>query len=298
MTEKIGVGSHTVNISHPEKVLFPEGKITKGELVDYYRRIADTMIPYVKDRPMSLQRFPNGIGKEGFFQKEASDYFPEWIKRATLDLEKGRIQHQVLCNDAETLVYLANQDCITLHTFLSREDKLRFPDKMIFDLDPGDHDFDKVKFAAKELREKLSSIKMTAFLMTTGSRGLHVVVPLDRSADFETVRTFAHSFASEMAKSHPEQFTIETYKEKRQGRLFLDYMRNSYGQTSVAPYSVRAIPGAPVATPIHWEELDRLETSQKYNIKSVFGQLDEKGDPWKDMMKHTTYIERADAHIK
>jgi bifunctional non-homologous end joining protein LigD len=290
VTEKISVGSHVVNITHPEKVLFPEDKITKGELVEYYRRVADTMIPYVKDRPMSLQRFPNGIDKEGFFQKEASDYFPEWIKRATLDLDKGRIQHQVLCNDAETLVYLANQDCITLHIFLSREDKLHFPDKMIFDLDPGDHDFDKVKFAAKVLHEKLSGIKMTSYLMTTGSRGLHVVVPLDRSADFETVRTFAHKFVSEVVKTHPEQFTIETYKEKRQGRLFLDYMRNSYGQTSVAPYSIRAIPGAPVAMPVHWEDLDSIGSSQKYNIKNVFRQLEEKGDPWKGMMKHAVSI--------
>ncbi|HEY3421798.1 MAG TPA: non-homologous end-joining DNA ligase [Methanocellaceae archaeon] len=298
MTEKISVGSHTINITHPEKVLFPEDKITKGEVVDYYRRIADTMVPYVKDRPMSLQRFPDGIGKEGFFQKEASDYFPEWIKRATLDVEKDRIQHQVLCNDAETLIYLANQDCITLHVFLSREDKLRYPDRMIFDLDPGDHDFDKVKFAAKELRKRLSNIKMTAFLMTTGSRGLHVVVPLDRSADFETVRRFAHDLVSDMAKSDPEQFTIETYKEKRQGRLFLDYMRNSYGQTSVAPYSVRSISGAPVATPIRWEDLDRVETSQKYNIKNVFRHLEEKGDPWKDMMKHAVSIEPAGSRNK
>ena len=298
MTEKISVDSHTINITHPEKILFPEEKITKGEIVDYYRRIADTMIPYVKDRPMSLQRFPNGIGKEGFFQKEASDYFPEWIKRATLDLEKGRIQHQVLCNDAETLVYLANQDCITLHIFLSREDKLRYPDRMIFDLDPGDHDFDKVKFAAKELREKLSDIKMTAFLMTTGSRGLHVVIPLDRSADFETVRTFAHSFASEVVKSSQGQFTIETSKEKRHGRLFLDYLRNSYGQTGVAPYSIRALSGAPVATPIHWEDLDQLETSQKYNIKNVLRLLKEKGDPWHNMMKYAVSIEQSQALIK
>ncbi len=298
MTEKINVGGQTIDITHPEKILFPEQKITKGEIVDYYRRIADMMIPYVKDRPMSLQRFPNGIGKEGFFQKEASDYFPDWIKRATIELEKGHTQHQVLCNDAETLAYLANQDCITLHIFLCREDKLRYPDKMIFDLDPGDHDFDKVKFAAKELREKLSDIKMTAFLMTTGSRGLHVVVPLDRSADFETVRAFAHSFASEVVKSNPEEFTIETYKEKRQGRLFLDYLRNSYGQTSVAPYSIRALSGAPVATPIHWEDLDRLETSQKYNVKNIFRRLKEKGDPWQNMMKYAVSIEQVKALTK
>ena len=151
MTEKISAGSHAINITHPDKVLFPDDQITKGELVDYYRRIADTMIPYVRDRPMSLQRFPDGIGKEGFFQKEASDYFPEWIKRVPIELEKGRIQHQVLCNDEETLVYLANQDCITLHIFLSREDKLRYPDRMIFDLDPGDHDFDQRNIRRKKI---------------------------------------------------------------------------------------------------------------------------------------------------
>jgi bifunctional non-homologous end joining protein LigD len=169
---------------------------------------------------------------------------------------------------------------------------------MIFDLDPGDHDFDQVKFAAKELREKLYDIEMAAFVMTTGSRGLHVIVPLDRSADFETVRTFARTFAYGLVKTHPGQLTIEMSKEKRQGRLFLDYLRNSYGQTSVAPYSVRAISGAPVATPIHWEDLDRIETSQKYNIKNVFRRLEEKGDPWKNMMKYAVSIERVKARIK
>lgn len=296
MTEHITIDSHNIKITHPEKILFPDDGITKGELVDYYRRIADMMIPYVKDRPMSVQRFPNGIGKEGFFQKEASDYFPEWIPRTTLELGNGDIQHQVLCNSAAALVYLANQDCITLHIFLSRADKVNYPDKLIFDLDPGESDFDNVKFAAKKIREGLSRIGMTAFLMTTGSRGLHVVAPLDRSAKFDETRAFARSFAERLVKEEPGRFTVELSKEKRQGRLFLDYLRNSYGQTSVAPYSVRTKAGAPVATPIYWEDLDSLETSQRYNIKNIFERLD-KGDPWKGMMKFASSIAEAKRQI-
>jgi bifunctional non-homologous end joining protein LigD len=298
MTEHLTINSHDIKITHPDKIMFPDEGITKGELVEYYKRIADTMIPYVRDRPMTVQRFPNGIENEGFFQKEASYYFPDWIRRATLDLEKGGVQHQVLCNDAATLVYLANQDCITLHTFLSRADKLRYPDKLIFDLDPTGSDFETVKFAAKKIREGLSEIGMAAFLMTTGSKGLHVVVPLDRSADFEATRAFARSFATKLAEGGPKRFTVELSIEERQGRLFLDYLRNSYGQTGVAPYSVRAKSGAPVATPIYWEDLDSLETSQRFNIRNIFKRLDEKGDAWKGMMKYAASLENAMRRIK
>ncbi len=284
MTAELRVDGREVKVTSPDKLLFPEDGITKGDLVDYYRRIADTMVPYVRGRPLTMQRFPDGIDKEGFFQKEAPDYFPGWVRRATLELEKGAIQRQVVCDDAATLVYLAGQAMVTPHVFPSRADKVRHPDKLIFDLDPPGDDFDDARFAAKALRSALEEDGYSAFLMTTGSRGLHVVVPLDRSADFEAVRAFARSFASKVAEKYPDRLTVELSKDKRRGRLFMDYLRNSYGQTSVAPYGIRAKKAAPVATPIEWTELDEIAGSREYNVNSVFERLEKKGDAWKGMM--------------
>jgi bifunctional non-homologous end joining protein LigD len=194
------------------------------------------------------------------------------------------MQEQVVCDDAATLVYLADRDCITPHAWLSRVDKLDHPDQMIFDLDPSDEDFRMVALAAKELRKALESEGLSPYVMTTGSRGLHVLAPLDRSADFEEVRAYAREMSARVAKENPGKFTVEMSKEKRDKRLFLDYLRNSYGQTSVPPYAVRARRGAPVATPLEWHELDEGVTSQSYNMGNLFKRLSKKGDPWKGIM--------------
>jgi bifunctional non-homologous end joining protein LigD len=284
MTETLKVGPHEIKIMHPDKPLFPDDGISKKDLADYYSRVAPTMLPYLKGRPISMQRFPDGIDKPGFFEKKAPDYFPEWIGRASVEVKEGRTQEQVVCDNAATLVYLANQDCITPHTWLSRADKLNYPDQMIFDLDPLDEDFGSVVLAAKELKKSVEGEGLTPYVMTTGSRGLHVLVPLDRSADFDTVRAYARGLSAGLAKEQPDRFTVEISKEKRGGRTFLDYLRNSYGQTSVPPYAVRAKRGAPVATPLEWHELDEGVTSQRFNINNLFKRLSKKGDPWKGMM--------------
>jgi bifunctional non-homologous end joining protein LigD len=295
---QIEVDSREVKITHPDKVLFPEDGITKGELVEYFRGVADVMVPLVMDRPLTMQRFPDGIDKPGFFQKEAPYYLPDWIATATFELrEQGgghdsgrkRKQRQILSNDAATLAWIANQDCITQHVWLSRADRLDYPDMMIFDLDPPDNDFDIVRFAARTIRAKLQDMDLQAFVMTTGSRGLHVVTPLDQSADFETVRAWAKSLADKLAWSIPDSFTTELRKEKRGHRLFIDYTRNAFGQTKVAPYTVRAKPGAPVAAPVEWDELDDID-SQTYNVRNVLRRVAEKGDPWKSMHKYATAL--------
>jgi bifunctional non-homologous end joining protein LigD len=283
--ERVRVGRHDVKITRPGKILFPEDGITKQELVDYYRRIASWILPHLRDRPLALERYPDGIDKPGFFEKKVPDYFPGWIHRASVKVkEGGRTQEQVVCDDAATLVYLADQDCITPHAWLSRVDKLDHPDQMIFDLDPSDEDFRMVALAAKELRKALESEGLSPYVMTTGSRGLHVLAPLDRSADFEEVRAYAREMSARVAKENPGKFTVEMSKEKRDKRLFLDYLRNSYGQTSVPPYAVRARRGAPVATPLEWHELDEGVTSQSYNMGNLFKRLSKKGDPWKGIM--------------
>jgi bifunctional non-homologous end joining protein LigD len=285
MTEKLKVAPDKVKITHPEKLLFPEDGISKQDLANYYERVAPTMLPYMKGRPISMQRYPDGIDKPGFFEKKVPDYFPEWIHRASVEVkEGGRTQEQVACDNAATLVYLADQDCITPHAWLSRADKLDYPDQMIFDLDPPDEDFRMVALAAKELRKALESEGLSPYVMTTGSRGLHVLAPLDRSADFEEVRAYAREMSARLAKENPGKFTVEMSKEKRDKRLFLDYLRNSYGQTSVPPYAVRAKRGAPVATPLEWHELDEGITSQSYNMGNLFKRLSKKGDPWKGIM--------------
>lgn len=267
--------------------MFPDDGLTKGDLVDYYYRISETMLPHVAGRPLTMHRFPNGIDAEGFYQKEAPDYFPQWIERVALEVEGGRTQHQVLCNNVATLVYLANQSCITPHVWLSRADKVRYPDKLIFDLDPPSGDFEIVREAAQALREMLQQVGLVPFVMTTGSKGLHVVTPLDRTVDFDTARAFARRLAEVLAGREPDRFTTETRKNKRRGRLFLDYLRNSYGQHGVAPYAIRAKPGAPVATPLDWDELaNRNLHSQSYTMQNIFRRLGQKEDPWRDMMDH------------
>jgi bifunctional non-homologous end joining protein LigD len=201
--KKMKIGAHTIQLSHLDKVLFPDDGSTKGDLIDYYQRIADIMVPYLADHPLSLQRFPNGIQAEGFYQKEIPDYFPTWIRRVSVEVKEDQTrQAQVVCDNVETLIYLANQACITLHLWLSRADKLNHPDKLIFDLDPPGNDFETVRFAAGRLREMLQEVGLVPFVMTTGSKGLHVVAPLDRSADFDEVRAFVRQLANELANPH------------------------------------------------------------------------------------------------
>jgi bifunctional non-homologous end joining protein LigD len=273
-----------VKVTHPERVLFPgKGKqaITKAELVEYYRRVAPHMLPHVKGRVISMQRFPEGIEGEGFYQKQAPDFYPDFVERVTVKTAKGE-QEQVAINNAATLAYLANQGVITPHTWLSRTDKIDFPDQVIFDLDPPGSDFDQVKAAALAFRQFLEDdLGLTPYLKTTGSRGLHVMVPLDRKLNFDAVRDFASDIAGLMAGRYPKDFTTEFYKNRRKGRLFLDVARNAYAQTAVPAFAVRAKPGAPVATPLDWDELaDKKLRSNTYNIRNLFDRLNEVGDVW------------------
>jgi bifunctional non-homologous end joining protein LigD len=287
------VDGHEIELSNLEKVLFPQRGITKADLIDYYHRIAETMLPYMKDRPITMQRFPDGIEEESFYQKEAPDYFPDWIRREPIEVEEeGSSQPQVVCDNAATLVYLANQACITPHVWLSRVDRIRYPDRLIFDLDPPSEDFQPVRSAAKSLRSLLDELNLTSLVMTTGSRGLHVLVPLDRSSDFDGVRAFAKKVAALLAEREPDRLTVETSKKKRANRLFVDYLRNSYAQHTAAPYAVRARPGAPVATPLDWDELaDHDLHSQTYKLGNIFRRLGQKTDPWEGAVQQSTSLD-------
>ncbi len=276
------IGGRRLSLKRLDKVLFParDGApaITKGEVVDYYARIAETALPHLRGRPMSLQRCPDGID-DCFFQKQVPDHVPDWVARARLPAEQGEVDYLQL-EEAAALVYMANQGAVALHAGLSRVDRPQRPDRLIFDLDPPGEDFDTVRWAAGALRVALEERDLPSFVMTTGSRGLHVVVPLDRSAGFDTARAFARGLAEELAEAHPERLTVEQRKDKRGRRLFLDVLRNAYGQTTIAPYSLRTKPGAPVATPLDWDELTAELRPDGWRLANIFRRLAQKPDPW------------------
>ena len=263
-------------------MLFPDDGITKGDLVDYYRQVAPAILPYLKERPLNMQRFPNGIDAQGFYQKQMPDYFPEWMDRVSVEvLGEGQRQTQVVCNDAATLVYLANQACVTPHAWLSRVDRLDYPDKLIFDFDPSADDFASVRSAALAMRALIDDLGLAPFVMTTGSRGLHIVIPLDQSLPFDDTRAFARDLAETLARRDPDHWTTEPRKDERRGRLFVDYLRNAYGQTAIPPYAVRAKAGAAVATPLEWDELaDPDLNARSYTIRNVLRRIVTRPDPW------------------
>ena len=256
-----------VEISHPEKILFPKKKISKGQMAEYYESIAEKMLPYLKDRPLSLVRYPSGIKKQGFFQKNAADYFPDYIKRVEIETEDG-INTQVICNNKKSLVYLANQNTVEFHIWLSKKDKLRKPDKVVFDLDPPKNSFDRVKEGAGILKEYLSQKNFDPHLMTTGKNGLHVYYSIRRGKDFDDVKEEVREYAEEVVQLHPELFTTKIRKNQREGKIFLDYLRNEYAQTSVCPYSLRANETAGIATPLEWKELEGLKAADTFNYQN------------------------------
>lgn len=277
-------GPYSFEASKLDKVLFPEANYTKADLIEYYVKVAEYLLPHAKERPLAMHRFPDGIDGKDFFQKDVPDYFPDWINRVGVEREEGRLQMLTAENKA-TLAYLGNQACIAPHVFLSRADHLQQPDKMLFDLDPPEGRFDLVVKAATVLHQQLEeSYGLPAYVMTSGSAGLHVVVPLRPKAGFDAVRKFAKQVSEEAVAQSPGNFTLEVRKDKRKGRLFIDYLRNSYGQHSILPYGLRALPQAPVATPLDWEEIGQLEQgAQTYTIRSVLRRLGQKGDPWEGL---------------
>jgi bifunctional non-homologous end joining protein LigD len=295
--EVVEVDGREVRLSHTDKVLFPEAGLTKGDLIGYYRRIAPVMLPHLAGRPLSLQRYPDGITADGFMQKNAGDYFPDWIERAALAKQDGEVQH-VVARDGATLVYLANQAALTLHVGLSRVDRIDRPDRLVIDLDPSDDDFVKVKRAARRARQLLKAAGLVPFVQTTGSRGLHVWVPLERREGFDEVREFAGAIAQRLVEGCPDELTTEQRKAARGDKVFVDVARNAYGQTAAAPYTVRARPTAPVATPLDWEEIGKGPlTPQRYTIGNLFRRLARKPDPWRDIARHAQPLAGARARL-
>ncbi len=269
----------SVKISRPGKLLIPPG-ITKQALAGYYETVAEAMLAHIARRPLNLERYPDGIDGERIMQQRAGSYFPRWIRRVEVPAAKGQVEH-VMARDAATLIYLAGQAVITVHPWLSRSDRLDRPDRLVIDLDPSTDNPDEVRRAALLIGELLRELEFEPFAMTSGSRGYHVVVALQRRADFGAVREFSRAVAELAEFREPRLFTTEQRKARRGGKILIDVMRNAYAHTSVAPYSVRARPEGPVATPLHWEELeDRTTLPQRWTVESVPRRLERDGDPW------------------
>jgi bifunctional non-homologous end joining protein LigD len=284
VTEQLKVGRRTVRVTHPDKVLFPRAKLTKHDLAEHYERVAEVMLPYVSGRPLALQAFPNGVDGGGYFMKAVPGYFPDWVQRATVEKRGGTVTH-VLAEDAATLVYLAGQNVVTLHSWLSRADQPRSPDRLILDFDPSkEGGFADVRAAARDAGERLRDRGLVPYAMVTGSRGVHVVCPLRRGRDFTDVHRFARALAEEMVEDDPRRLTLEYLKEKRGDKIYVDVNRNAYAQHGVTPYTVRSKPKAPVAVPLRWEELSegRLRPD-RWTVRNVGKRVDAEGDPWKGM---------------
>jgi bifunctional non-homologous end joining protein LigD len=259
-----------IEISSPERVIYPELGLTKKDLADYYATIEPLIMVDVADRPMTLIRCPGGRTGECFFQKHDKGTFGEHVKQIPIEEKDGKTEDYLYFEDIRGLLASVQMGTIEFHGWGSKVDKVECPDRLVFDLDPDvGLDFGKVKEAAIRVRDLVGDLGLDSFPLLTGGKGIHVVVPLDASKDWETVKDFAERFSRAIAEAEPKTFTANIRKVQRKGRIFLDWLRNQRGATAVMPYSARAREGAPVAAPIAWEELDDFDGGNAFSIRDA-----------------------------
>ena len=286
-----------VQITHPEKVLFPpagdNAAITKGDLAAYYDAVARIMVPHIRARPITMERYHRGIAAPGFFQKDVSKGFPAWLERVEVPKKGGTVHHPIV-TDARSLLWLANQNCITPHVWTSRAPDLYHPDICVFDLDPSEEDADVLRSAALKLRALLDELGLPSWVKTSGSKGFHIVVPLDGKTEMGQVAAFAHAVGALLVKREPRTLTQEFHKVDRAGRILVDTGRNGYSATFAAPYAVRAKPGAPVSAPCTWEEVEQGGvTPRTFTLRTMAARLDAVGDVWSDLRRSRRSLRRA-----
>jgi len=280
-----------VKLSNPDKVLFPDDGITKADLAAYYAAVADVMLVHTRDRPMNMWRWNKGIKEPVVVQQHLPKGAPDWVKRCEVPRRKGGDIVHGMINDADTLRWLAQQNCITPHVWNSRCDKHDTPDRLVFDLDPSGEDFNQIREAALATADILRELGLSPFAKLSGSRGIHVVAPLRRTRPADDVRQAAQTLAERVAAELPDTLTTAWRKDKRDGRILVDVARNTYGQTLVAAYAVRALAGAPVSTPLTWDEVaDPKLTAHAFTLKTTPARLAERGDPWADMNEHAATL--------
>jgi bifunctional non-homologous end joining protein LigD len=280
-------------ITHPEKVLFPDDGITKGEVAAYYEGIAPVMLPHIKNRPVTMERFPAGIGRKGFFQKDVSKGFPEWLQRVEVPKKDGVVHHPIV-TDTRSLLWLANQNNITPHVWTSRAPDVYHPDICVFDLDPSIEQPDVLRRAALALRDLLDELGLPSWVKTSGSKGFHIVVPLDGSLEFGAVERFAHTVGAVLVHRDPKNLTQEFHKIDRRGRILVDTGRNGYSATFAAAYGVRAKRGAPVSAPCTWQEVERgIAGPVTFTLRNMPARVDTVGDLWAEMRRRRRSLTRA-----
>ena len=271
-------------ITHPEKLLFPADGITKGELAAYYETVAPLMVPHMRARPVTMERYPAGIEAEGFMHKSVTKGFPAWLERIDVPKKDG-VVHYPLVTDARSLLWMANQNCITPHVWISRVPDLMHPDLCVFDLDPMQDDPDVLREAALWLRDLLTEVGLRSWPKTSGSKGFHIVVPLDGTTPIGRVAQFAHDAGALIVRRHPEYLTQEFSKADRGGRILVDTGRNGFGATFAAVYAVRARPGAPVSAPCTWDELEGGHVHPRsFTLRNMAERVKVVGDLWGEMM--------------
>jgi bifunctional non-homologous end joining protein LigD len=280
-------------ITHPEKVLFPDDGITKGDLAAYYEAIAPVMLPHIRNRPVTMERYPAGVGRKGFFQKDVSKGFPEWLQRVEVPKKDGVVHHPIV-TDTRSLLWLANQNSITPHVWTSRAPDVYHPDICVFDLDPSSEQPEVLRGAALALRDLLDELGLPSWVKTSGSKGFHIAVPLDGSLEFGGVERFAHTVGTVLVRRNPATLTQEFHKVDRGGRILVDTGRNGYSATFAAAYAVRAKPGAPVSAPCTWKELERGNVGPAtFTLRNMADRVAAAGDPWSDMRRRKRSLARA-----
>ncbi|WP_238589533.1 non-homologous end-joining DNA ligase [Legionella cincinnatiensis] len=288
---KLGVNAMKIagiDISYADKLLYPDDNISKGEVVEYFYKISDYLLPFVQKRPVTLKRYPEGINENGFYNKHRPNYFPDFIKEFTVPtLQDNSEMKMAGISSKKALVYLAAQDVLELHISLSTISSIEKPDQIIFDFDPQDDDFEKVREAAFTLKKILEEYDLTTFVKTSGSRGLHVHLPLKAHYKFNKIKAISRKIAEKLHQKCPKITTLEQRKDKRGNKVFIDFLRNDYAMTAITPYSLRARKGAPIATPLEWEELnDNSLNPRSYHLKNIFQRLEKTENPWKNFNKY------------
>jgi bifunctional non-homologous end joining protein LigD len=280
-------------ITHPEKVLFPGDGITKGELAAYYETIAPIMLPHIVRRPITMERYPAGIDKQGFWQKDVSKGFPDWLERVDVPKKDGTVHHPLI-TDVRSLLWVTNQNTITQHVWVSRTPDLHHPDVCVFDLDPSKEDEgETLRAAALALRSLLDELGLPSWVKTSGSKGFHIVVPVDGKAHTGQVAGFAHAVGTLLVRRYPDHLTQEFHKVDRGGRILVDTGRNGYSATFAAAYTVRAKPGAPVSAPCTWEEVERGAVGPRtFTLRTMARRVADVGDVWADMRKRKRSLRR------
>jgi bifunctional non-homologous end joining protein LigD len=281
-----------VVITHPDKVLFPDDGITKGELAAYYEMIAPVMLPHIVRRPVTMDRYPAGIGQKGFLQKDVSKGFPEWLERVEVPKKDG-IVHYPIVTDARSLLWLVNQNSITPHVWISRAPELHNPDICVFDLDPSVDDGGMLRDAALSVRDLLDELGLPSWVKTSGSKGFHIAVPLDGKTEMDDVAGFAHAVGTLLVKRHPKNLTQEFHKVDRGRRILVDTGRNGWSATHAAVYAVRAKAGAPVSAPCTWEELESGAMGPRsLTLRDMAARVESVGDLWSGMRKRRRSLQR------